>query len=94
MNNNNQVSLTHMVLLQQFNHRIVIPVEEIAEPYLNLARRTALNMAKTHSLPFPCFRLGSSNKSPWCIHLEDLVSYIDRRVLEERAVWQRFQIAS
>ncbi|MUK29134.1 hypothetical protein GNP44_03340 [Aliivibrio fischeri] len=55
MKKSDEPTLTHMILLQQFNYRALIPVEELAEPYLNLARRTALNRAKTHSLPFPCF---------------------------------------
>jgi hypothetical protein len=88
---NDNFSLTHTILLEQFGS-VIIPVEELAESYLHLARRTALNMAKTHSLPFPCFRLGDSNKSPFVVHLNDLVEFIDRRVAEERRVWKAFQI--
>jgi hypothetical protein len=88
---NDNFSLTHTILLEQFGS-VIIPVEELAESYLHLARRTALNRAKTHSLPFPCFRLGDSNKSPFVVHLNDLVEFIDRRVAEERRVWKAFQI--
>lgn len=90
----NSITLTHKILLQQFNHRVLIPVVEIAEPYLNLARRTALNRAKTHSLPFPCLKIGDSQKSPVVVHLNDLVKYIDQKISEERSIWQKFQIAS
>lgn len=76
----NSITLTHQILLQQFNHRVLIPVDEIAEPYLNLARRTALNRAKTHSLPFPCFKIGDSQKSPVVVHLNDLVKHIDQKI--------------
>lgn len=89
----NSITLTRQILLQQFNHRVLIPVDEIAEPYLNLARRTALNRAKTHSLPFPCFKIGDSQKSPVVVHLNDLVKYIDQKISEERSIWQKFQIA-
>lgn len=90
----NSITLTHQILLQQFNHRVLTPVDEIAEPYLNLARRTALNRAKTHSLPFPCFKIGDSQKSPVVVHLNDLVKHIDQKISEERSIWQKFQIAS
>jgi hypothetical protein len=88
---NDNFSLTHTILLEQFGS-VIIPVEELAESYLHLARRTALNMAKKHQLPFPCFKLGNSNKSPFVVHLNDLVDFIDRRVAEERRVWKAFQI--
>ncbi|HCG6477556.1 TPA: pyocin activator PrtN family protein [Vibrio parahaemolyticus] len=88
------LTITHHLLLQQFNHRVAIPVEEIAEPYLNLARRTALNRAREHKLPFPCFKMGDSNKSPYVVHLNDLVNYIDRRVEEERNIWEKFHFRS
>ncbi len=88
---NDNYSLTHTKLFEQFGS-VVILVEDLAESYLHLARRTALNMAKTHQLPFPCFRLGNSNKSPFVVHLNDLVEFIDRRAAEERRVWKSFQI--
>jgi len=88
---NDNFSLTHEILFKQFGN-VLIPVEELAESYLNLARRTALNMAKTHSLPFPCFRLGNSNKSPMVVHLSDFSDYIDNKNAEERRVWTAFQI--
>ncbi|WP_244536396.1 pyocin activator PrtN family protein [Agarivorans sp. QJM3NY_29] len=92
MKKSDEPTLTHMILLQQFNYRALIPVEELAEPYLNLARRTALNRAKTHSLPFPCFRVGDTQKSPYVVALSDLVEFIDRRIEEERSLWKSFQI--
>ncbi|CAM3260461.1 pyocin activator PrtN family protein [Moritella viscosa] len=88
----NSITLTHQILLQQFNHRVLIPIDEIAEPYLNLSRRTVLNRAKTHYLPFPCFKIGDSQKSPVVVHLNNLVNYINQSVAEEKSNWQKFQI--
>jgi hypothetical protein len=88
---NDNDSLTHTKLFEQFGS-VVILVEDLAESYLHLARRTALNMAKTHQLPFPCFRLGNSNKSPMVVHLSDFSDYIDNKNAEERRIWKAFQI--
>jgi hypothetical protein len=91
MKKNDNSSLTQDLLFSKFGS-VIIPVEEIAETYLNLARRTALNKAKTHSLPFPCFKLGDSNKAPYVVHLTELVNFIEKKRSEERNVWKSFQI--
>ncbi|MGC3835657.1 pyocin activator PrtN family protein [Moritella viscosa] len=91
MKKTDELSRTHKMLLKQFGN-VVINVEDIAELYLNIARRTALNLAKTHSLPFPCFRLGDSNKSPMVCHISDFSDYIDKRQEEEKRIWKSFQI--
>ncbi|SGZ04578.1 Putative uncharacterized protein [Moritella viscosa] len=51
-----------------------------------------MNRAKTHYLPFPCFKIGDSQKSPVVVHLNNLVNYINQSVAEEKSNWQKFQI--
>jgi hypothetical protein len=90
-NNNKILSITHHLLLAQFSNRVLIPVDELAEPYLGLSIATAKRRAKTNDLPFPVFRMGNSQKSPFVVHLHDLVRFIDKRVVEAENLWMEYQ---
>ncbi|GAB7228722.1 hypothetical protein D8T51_21605 [Vibrio vulnificus] len=85
------LTMTHHLLLAQFGNRTLIPVEELAEPYLGVAVNTAKRKAKCNELPFPCFRVGLSQKSPYVVHLSELVKYIDQRTNEARSLWKTYQ---
>lgn len=81
---NNDLTMTHRLLLAQFSNRAVVPLDEIAESYLGLGIRTAKNRAKAGMLPFPVFKMRNSAKSPFLVHLDDLANYIDERCKEAR----------
>lgn len=82
------LSITHHLLLAQFGNRVLTSIEEIAEDYLGLAISTVKKRAWDGSLPFPVFRMGESQKSPWLVHIDDLAQYIDQQVKIARAEWK------
>ena len=90
-NNNKILSITHHLLLAQFNNRVLIPVDELAENYLGLSIATAKRKAKINDLPFPSFKMGNSQKSPYVVHLHDLVRFIDKRTIEAENLWKEYQ---
>ncbi|WP_281214133.1 pyocin activator PrtN family protein [Shewanella insulae] len=81
----NRLTKTHQLLLAQFSNRAVIPLDEIAEPFLGLSVRTAKNRAKAGLLPFAVFKMTDSAKCPYLVHLDDLADYIDKQNRKARA---------
>ncbi|MGL5948266.1 MAG: pyocin activator PrtN family protein [Aeromonas sp.] len=61
-----------------------LTLDQISERYLGIAPRSAEARARSHSLPFPTFRLGDGNKAPRLVHLQDLADFIDRRRAEAK----------
>ena len=88
---NNTLTITHHILLAQFSHRLLIPVEELAEPYLGIAVNTAKRKAKSNELPFPCFKSGLTQKSPYVVHLGELVKYIEEQTNKAEILWKEYQ---
>ncbi|MGI2169645.1 pyocin activator PrtN family protein [Shewanella sp. MF05960] len=84
-------TMTHHLLLSQFSNRLLIPIDELAEQYLGISVNTAKRKAKSNELPFPCFKMGMNQKSPYVVHLSELVKYIDIRTNEARALWTEYQ---
>jgi hypothetical protein len=54
----------------------VVPLRELAEPYLGTSVERAHIMAKQGIVGLPVFRAGGS-RSPWLVHLYDLAKHID-----------------
>ncbi|OIN10166.1 hypothetical protein BFS86_15460 [Shewanella algae] len=75
----NRLTKTHQLLLAQFSNRAVIPLDEIAGPFLGLSVRTAKNRAKAGQLALPVFKMSESAKCPYLVHLDELARYIDMR---------------
>jgi hypothetical protein len=88
---NKIMSITHHLLLAQFSYRVLIPVDELAGPYLGLSIATAKRKAKMNELPFPAFKVEGSQKSPFVVHLHDLVRFIDKRTIEAENLWNEYQ---
>jgi len=61
-----------------------VPLAEICEKYLGLKPRTAEDKAALGQLPLPTFRLGTSQKSPRLVHLQDLAELIDQKRKEAK----------
>ncbi|WP_228767486.1 pyocin activator PrtN family protein [Vibrio hibernica] len=87
------LTMTHHLLLAQFSHRLLIPIEEIAENYLGMAVATARRKANAYALPFPTIRIGDNQRSPMMVHIDDLVRYIDKQKKEAEMLWMEFQVA-
>ncbi len=85
------LTITHHLLLAQFSNRVLIPVDELAKDYLGLSIATAKRKAKINDLPFPTFKMGNSQKSPYLVHLHDLVIFIEKRTIEAENLWKEYQ---
>ena len=92
MNKSNKImTITHHLLLAQFSNRVLIPVDELAKPYLGLSIATAKRKAKMNELPFPTFKVEGSQKSPYVVHLHNLVFFIEKRTIEAENLWKEYQ---
>lgn len=89
---NNTVTL--QLLIAQFGTEFLIPIEEIANTILGMSIATVKRKAKNNELPFPTIRMLDSQKSPYCVHIEDLAGYVEDKCSKARIEWQRLQIAA
>lgn len=69
---------TYFALLAVHNSPAV-PLDKVAEMYLNLEPGTARRQAAAHELPFPAFRAGDTSKSQWMVSLKDFSEFLDAR---------------
>ncbi|CAH0530512.1 hypothetical protein CTH30272_02849 [Allocatenococcus thiocycli] len=79
------------LLAAQFGVKPAIELEKLCELVLKIGYKRASTLAKNHELPFPAFRLIESQKSPWLVSINDLASYMEAKIAEEKAQWQRMQ---
>lgn len=79
-------------LSDMFNGKSLIPLKDICDAFLNISVTTAQRKARLNELPFPAFRLGLSQKSPWLVSLDDLAVFIDKQTSTARKEWKRVQI--
>ncbi|WP_170960507.1 pyocin activator PrtN family protein [Vibrio kanaloae] len=91
--NNNVLSVTHHIVMAEFGYRSLIPLEELSGAYLGLSVNTAKRKAKNNLLPFPVLRLDDSQKSPYYVHISDLVRFIDEKAKRSRDLWNEYQFA-
>ncbi len=90
MSNLNNLDIKFLVAAQ-FGLRPTIELEKLCESVLRIGYKRASALAKNHELPFPAFRLYESQKSPWVVSINDLASYIEAKMAEEKSQWQRMQ---
>ena len=77
---------TEIMLLMKYESPI-IPLERICESYFGCSKNTAKQKAKSGTLPVPAFRLGSSQKLPWMINVQDLAQFIEQSRNEAKSEW-------
>ncbi|HCR0138270.1 TPA: pyocin activator PrtN family protein [Klebsiella aerogenes] len=77
-----------MFLLMAEYETTNILLANISEKYLGMAPSTANKKAAAGLLPFPVYRIGSTQKAAWVIHVEDLAEHIDYRRAAAKAEWQ------
>ena len=70
---------TKSMLTVMFGMKPVVALETVTEQFLDISINTAQRKARLNELPFPTFRLGESQKSPWFVSIEDLAGYIDQQ---------------
>tara|TARA_Y100000114_G_scaffold156111_1_gene182138 strand:- start:27661 stop:27921 length:261 start_codon:yes stop_codon:yes gene_type:complete len=75
-----------MMLLMKFESP-VIPLEKVSEEYFGCSKNTAKQKAKSGTLPIPAFRLGTSQKLPWMINIQDLARFIEMNSTEAKKEW-------
>ncbi|EGQ8008893.1 TPA: hypothetical protein GRR58_22090 [Vibrio parahaemolyticus] len=83
---------TKSMLAGMFGMKPCVPLEDITEEFLDISFNTAQRKARLNELPFPAFRLGMSQKSPWYVNLDELAEYIEKRSSEARTAWKRAMI--
>ncbi len=83
---------TQYMLLGQYGHRSIIPLEEVCLELFGLAYKTAVRKANLNELPVPVVRLNNSQKAPWMVHLSDLANFIDDTCAKARTAWRRSQV--
>ena len=66
---------TYATLLVEYG-RTVVPLKELAVPFLGLSGERASSLAKRGELELPAFKTGGT-RSPWMLHLYDLAKHID-----------------
>ncbi|MEH6630198.1 MAG: pyocin activator PrtN family protein [Halopseudomonas aestusnigri] len=77
---------TSFYLLAQFE-KPIIPLEDISEEYFGCSRSTAIQKAKSGTLPVPAFQCGQSQKSTWMVHINDLATMIDQQREAAKEDW-------
>jgi len=77
---------TEIFLLMKFETP-TIPLEKICEDYFGCSKGTAKQKAKSGTLPVPAFRLGSSQKNPWMVHVQDLAGFIEGQREAAKKEW-------
>jgi hypothetical protein len=80
------VNKTELMLLMKFESP-VIPLDKICYDYFGCSKNTAKQRAKSGTLPIPAFRLGTSQKLPWMINIQDLASFIEKNSIEAKREW-------
>lgn len=78
---------TLFLLLAEFDGRADIPLEDVAKKYLDLSYAEASRRAARCELPFPAYRPGGTQKSPWLVRLSDLAEWLDQQAEKARKEW-------
>ena len=78
---------TYFALLAEFG-TAHIPLEIIAQKYLDIDLQTAKSKASKQQLPFPCIRV-SGQKSPWFVDAAVLASFLDQKLDDAKKNWER-----
>ena len=66
---------TYASLLVEYG-TTVVPLRDLAQPYLGCSVDRACVMAQKGELALPAFRMGGQ-RSPWLVHLFDLAKFVD-----------------
>ncbi len=86
---------TVFLLMAAHNGKAVLSLEEVAKEYLGMNDKIRIQRkARAGEFPFPVFRLGNSQKSPWLVSIEDLAAYIDKQKEAAKKDFQALQEVS
>lgn len=78
---------TYFALLAEFG-TAHIPLESVAQKFLDMDAQTAKNKAAKQQLPFPCIRI-SGQKSPWFVDAGVLATFLDTKIEEAKKTWEK-----
>lgn len=79
---------TIFMLMAEYNGKAAVELKDVCDKF-GLNSKTANERASRSALPVPVFRLESSQKAPWMVHLTDLAAWIDRSRNEAAAEWAK-----
>ena len=64
-----------------------IPLSVVCEEYFGLSIQEANRAASLNRLPIPTFRVGTSQRAPRMVHVEDLAALIDKQRQSAMKSW-------
>ena len=78
---------TYFALLAEFGSAH-IPLDSIAQKFLDIDVQTAKKKAAKQQLPFPCIRI-NGQKSPWFVDAGVLAIFLDQKMEEAQKTWKK-----
>lgn len=69
-----------------------VPLEKICEELLGLSRQESMRQAAAGELPLAVFRLNTSRKAPYVVHIAELAQLIDNARERADETWKRCQV--
>ena len=69
-----------------------VSLAAISESYLNMAPANARRAAALNQLPFPTFRIGTSQKAPTMVKISDLAQHIDAAHQCAKVDWEHSKV--
>ena len=73
---------TRDILFLQYK-KLAVPLLEIVNDYYpHLSKAKMLERARQQEFPFTCFRLESSQKAPYFVHINELANLFDKQYLD------------
>lgn len=85
------MSRTAWLLMAQYQ-RPTIPLSEICEDHFGLSLHEANRAAVLNKLPVPTYRIGTGQRAPRHVHIDDLAMLIDKRREAAAKSWETGQI--
>lgn len=85
------MSRTAWLLMAQYQTP-TIPLAQICEEHFGVSPHEANRLASLNKLPVPTYRIGSGQKSPREVHIDDLAQLIDQRRAAARKSWEASQV--
>ena len=78
--------------LTALHRSVALRLEDICDTYLQLTKKEALRRAALNQLPFPTFRISSSQKAPVLVSIKDLADHLDTVQVTAKKEWDNSQL--
>lgn len=85
------MSRTAWLLMAQYQSP-TIPLEKICDEFFGLSIHEANRAASLNKLPVQTYRVGSGQRAPRHVHIDDLAQLIDQRRESAARAWEKSQV--